>query len=568
MSAGAPSSRLRSAVLTEGPDRAPARAMLKAAGYSDSELSRPRVGVISSWSEASPCNLTHRQLAGWVKLGVEAAGGTPMECGTISVTDGVMMGTEAMRTSLVSREVIADSIELLGRGNMFDGLVCVTGCDKTTPAALLALARLDVPAIVLYSGTIAPGRYRGEDVNIQDVFEAVGSFHSGEIGAEELEELENVACPGAGTCAGQFTANTMAAALEFLGLSLLGTNSIPALDPAKRGAAETVGGRIVDVVAEQIRPRQAMSAQAVRDAVTGVCATGGSTNAVLHLLAIADELGVDLDLEEIDAIAARTPVIADLKPGGRFVASDLHAAGGQVPVMAQLLAGGLIGGTSITVSGADLRTEVAAAEPPPPSEVFATLEAPFKANGGLVVLKGNLAPEGAVVKMAGRERRSFDGPARVYDREEDCAAAIRAGEVLEGDVVVIRYEGPAGGPGMREMLHVTAALIGSGLGQTVALVTDGRFSGATHGLMIGHVAPEAYHGGPLAVVRDGDRIVIDVDARLLRVDLDPAEIERRFEGWSRPRPSFERGVMARYAESVASASRGATLGPRPLEPVR
>lgn len=564
MSEAGSGSRRASAILTEGPGRAAARAMLKGAGFSDSDLSRARIGVVSSWSEASPCNLTHRQLAGWVKRGVKAAGGTPMECGTISVTDGVMMGTAAMRTSLVSREVIADSIELLGRGNVFDGLVCITGCDKTTPGALLALARLDIPAIVLYSGTMFPGRYRGEDVNIQDVFEAVGQLQSGEIGQEDLDELESVACPGAGTCAGQFTANTMAGAMEFLGISLLGTNSIPALDPEKRGAAEKVGSRIIKVIEEDIRPRQVMTAEAIRDVITGVCATGGSTNAVLHLLALADELDVPLDLDEIDAIASRTPVLASLKPGGRFVASDLHAAGGLVPVMSELIAGGLVDGGSMTVAGEGLRPQVVKANPSPPSEVYATLDSPFKANGGLVVLKGNLAPEGAVLKMAGSEQRSFEGPARVYESEEDCAAAIRAGDVLDGDVVVIRYEGPSGGPGMREMLHVTAALIGSGLGRTVALVTDGRFSGATHGLMIGHVAPEAVHGGPLAAVRNGDRISVDVDTRRLQVDLDDAEIARRLESWERPAPRFRRGVMARYAASVTSASQGATL--RSLSP--
>ena len=555
--------RARSAVLTQGPDRAPARSMLKAAGFSDDDLARPRIGVVTSWSETMPCNLTHRALAAQVKDGVRAAGGTPMECGTIAVSDSVMMGTEAMRTSLVSREVIADSLELLVRGNMFDGIVCVTGCDKTTPAAAMALGRLDVPGIVLYSGAIAPGRHHGRDVTIQDVFEAVGSYTSGEITERQLVELEDAACPGAGTCAGQYTANTMATAMEFLGLSVLGTNTIPALDAAKDEAARAVGRRAVELVRAAARPRTIVSAASIRNAVTGVCATGGSTNAVLHLLAIAAEFGLELSLDEIDAIAARTPMLASLRPGGAFVATDLFRAGGLAPIAAELERGGLIDGAARTVAGASLGELAAQAAPGEPGGVRTTLAAPFKPGGGLVVLHGNLAPEGAVVKMAGRERRQLAGPARVFDSEEACFQAIRAGEVRDGDVVVVRYEGPAGGPGMREMLHVTAALVGAGLGQTVALVTDGRFSGATHGLMIGHVAPEAYRGGPLAAIRDGDRIAIDVNARTLDVELPAAELAARLAAWSPPEPRFRTGVMARYAASVTSASNGATLAAAP-----
>jgi dihydroxy-acid dehydratase len=551
----------RSAALTDGVERAAARAMLKGAGLDDEALARPLVGVSTTWIETMPCNLNQRELAQDVKRGIRAAGGTPLEFNTIAISDGVSMGTEGMRASLVSREVIADSIELVARGHLLDGLVCLVGCDKTIPAAVMALARLDLPGLVLYGGSIAPGRFRGRDVTIQDVFEAVGAHAAGTMSAADVHELETVACPGAGACGGQFTANTMATLLDFLGVSAAGTNDIPALDPAKAAAAEQVGRLVLELVRNDVRPSAIVTRAALENALAALAATGGSTNGVLHLLAIARELGLPLSLDDVDAISSRTPVLADLKPGGRFVATDLHRAGGVALVARELVRAGLVHEDVVNVEGRTLAETGAAARERRGQEVVVSAAQPLKTSGGLAVLYGNLAPQGCVVKLVGHERLRHSGPARVFDSEEACFAAVAAGGIAPGDVVVIRYEGPAGGPGMRELLHVTGALVGAGLGDAVALVTDGRFSGATHGLMVGHVAPEAAHGGPLAALAEGDVVVIDVDARELRVELPEGELERRLAAWRRPAPRYAGGVLAKYAALVSSASEGAVTRP-------
>jgi dihydroxy-acid dehydratase len=548
----------RSAALTDGVDRAAARAMLKGTGFTDADLARPLVGVATTWIETMPCNLNQRSLARYVKQGIRRAGGTPIEFNTISVSDGVSMGTDGMRASLVSREVIADSIELVVRGHLFDGLVCLVGCDKTIPAAAMALARLDLPGLVLYGGSIAPGRFRGRDVTIQDVFEAVGAHAAGSMTAAEVHALESAACPGAGACGGQFTANTMATVLDFLGISSPGLNEIPATHPGKPAAAVQAGQLAMQLVREDVRPSRLITRQALENAVAAVAGTGGSTNGVLHLLAIAREAGVELTLDEIDEIAARTPIVADLKPGGRFVATDLFRAGGVALVARELVGAGVVHPDARTVDGRSLGDVALGATERPGQEVVLRWDEPLKPTGGLAVLRGSLAPEGSVVKLAGHERLHHRGPARVFDSEEDCFAAVKARSILPGDVVVIRYEGPAGGPGMREMLHVTAALVGEGLGDEVALVTDGRFSGATHGLMVGHVAPEAARGGPLAAVREGDTIVVDVERRVLELELEPEELARRLAAWSPPPPRYETGAFAKYAALVGSASEGAT----------
>ena len=559
-SASDPAKR-RSAALTDGPERAPARAMLKGIGFSDEDLARPIVGVATTWIETMPCNFNQRELAGHVKAGIRAAGGTPMEFNTISVSDGVSMGTEGMRASLVSREVIADSIELVARGHLFDGLVCLVGCDKTIPAAVMALARLDIPGLVLYNGSIAPGRFAGRDVTIQDVFEAVGAHAVGAMSADDLHALEGAACPGAGACGGQFTANTMSTALDFLGISPAGLNGIPALDPTKAEAAERAGRLSMDLVREDRRPSQIITRDALENAIASIAATGGSTNGVLHLLAIARELEIPLTLDDFDEIASRTPVVASLKPGGRFVATDVHDAGGVALVARELLKRELVHAGARNVEGRSLGEVAAAVLERPGQEVVVPIETPIKPTGGLAVLYGNLAPEGCVVKLAGHERLSHRGPARVFDSEETCFAAVKERRIEEGDVVVIRYEGPAGGPGMREMLHVTAALVGEGLGDSVALVTDGRFSGATHGLMVGHVSPEAVRGGPIAALRDGDVVAIDVAGRELRADLADDELEARLADWSPPPGRYAEGVFAKYAALVSSASEGAVTTP-------
>jgi dihydroxy-acid dehydratase len=548
-----------SAALTDGVDRAAARAMLKGIGFDDAALARPLVGIATNGIEMVPGNCTQRALARHVRRGIIEAGGTPVEFNTIAVSDGVSMGTEGMRASLVSRETIADSIELVARGHLLDGLVCLVGCDKTIPAAVMALARLDLPGLVLYNGSIAPGRFRDRDVTIQDVFEAVGAAAAGTMSNADVHELEGVACPGAGACGGQFTANTMATVLEFLGISPAGLNDVPATDPAKHDAAYEAGRIAMQLVRDDTRPSQVITRDAIENAITAIAATGGSTNGVLHLLAIAYELGIDLTIDEFDRIAARTPIVADIKPGGRFVATDLHAAGGVALVARELLKAGLVHGDAANVDGRSLAEVATAVVETPGQQVVVPIETPLKATGGLAILRGNLAPDGCVVKLAGHERLFHSGPARVFESEEDCFAAVKARSLRAGDVIVIRYEGPAGGPGMREMLHVTAAIVGEGLGDEVALITDGRFSGATHGLMVGHVAPEAAHGGPIAAVRDGDTLELDVEARELRLLLSDDEIAARLADVVVPPPRYAKGVFARYAAGVSSASEGAVL---------
>ncbi len=554
-----------SAALTDGPDRAGARAMLKAVGFTDEDLARPLIGVATTWIETMPCNLNQRRLAEFVKAGVRAAGGTPMEFNTIAIADGVTMGTEGMKTSLISREVIADSIELVVRGHLLDGVVCLVGCDKTVPGAAMALGRLDVPGIVLYSGTIYPGLYKGErSATVVTVYEAIGAYRAGRISLDELHEIENAACPGAGACAGQYTANTMSTVMEFIGLSPGGLNGIPAEDPDKEAAAQWTGQLVMDLVRRDVRPSSIVTRAALENGVASVAATGGSTNGVLHLLAIAHDFGIPLDIDEFGAIADRTPLIGDLHPGGRYTAADMYEAGGVGLVMRELLKRpGLLHGDLSTVDGRTIAQIAADAVETAGQQVVVPLATPLKPTGGLAILHGSLAPEGCVVKLAGHERRSFSGPARVFDSEAVCYDAVRAQRIKAGDVVVIRYEGPVGGPGMQEMLQVTAALVGEGLGDSVALLTDGRFSGGTHGLMIGHVAPEAALGGPIAIVEEGDTIAIDVDRKALDLDLPSGEIARRFEGWTPPPARYRTGVMAKYAALVGSASSGAvTTGPR------
>jgi dihydroxy-acid dehydratase len=546
--------------LTTGPARAAARAMLKAVGFSDADLKKPLIGVANTWIEIGPCNYHLRTLAADVKDGVRAAGGTPMEFNTVSISDGITMGTEGMRASLVSREVIADSIELVARGNGFDALVILVGCDKTIPAAVMALARLNVPGVVLYGGSIAPGVFQGKSVTIQDVFEAVGANASGRMSDADFQTLEDVACPGAGACGGQFTANTMAIVCEALGISALGSGSIPATDSAKSVVARRAGEQAVKLAAAGVKPRNIITPRAIKNAIAVVAATGGSTNAVLHLLAIAREAGIDLSLGDFDRISANTPLIADLKPSGRFVATELHAAGGTPLVIRRLVESGRIDGAAPTVTGRTLAEEAARATETPGQEVVRPNDRPLKPHGGLVILFGNLAPEGAVLKLSGTERAQHRGPARVFDSEEQAFEAVQQQSIKAGDVVVIRYEGPAGGPGMREMLAVTAAIVGAGLGDSVALLTDGRFSGATRGFTIGHVAPEASRGGPIAALRTGDIVVVDVPNRRLDVELSDAQIKERLATWTEPAPRYQAGVMAKYARMVSSAAVGAVTG--------
>ena len=550
-----------SAVMTDGPHRAAARAMLKAIGFTDDDLAKPLIGVATTWIETMPCNFNQRALAQKVKQGIREAGGTPMEFNTVSVSDGVTMGVEGMRGSLVSREVIADSIELATRSHHMDGLVCLVGCDKTIPAAAMALARMDLPGLVFYSGSIAPGRYDDHDVTIQDVFEGVGKYLGGTMSAVELHELESKACPGAGACGGQFTANTMATALEFLGISPAGITGIPATHASKAEAAVEAGRIVMDVVRRDLRPSQIITRDSLENAAASVAATGGSTNGVLHLLAIARELGIEFGLDDFEQVAARTPIVADMKPGGRFVATDMYAAGGVALVARELAKRELIHGGSATVDGRTLGEVAAQVTETPGQQVVVPIEHPIKPTGGLGILYGNLSPEGSVVKLSGHERVLHRGPARVFESEEECFEEVKRKGIRAGDVVVIRYEGPAGGPGMREMLHVTAAIIGEGLGEQVALITDGRFSGATHGLMVGHVAPEAVRGGPIAALREGDIVVIDVKARELRVELSDDEIAARLADVVHPEPRYTTGVFAKYAALVSSASDGAVTTP-------
>jgi len=549
--------RSHSRVLLDGPDRAPARAMLRATGLSDDDLSKPLIGVANTWTEIGPCNFHLRRLAAKVKDGIRAAGGTPLEFNTIAINDGISMGTEGMKASLISREVVADSIELVARGHLLDGVVAIGACDKTIPGGVMALVRLNLPSIFLYGGSIYPGSFEGRDVTIVDVFEAVGAYAAGNLTADKLRELEGVACPGSGACGGQYTANTMAMAIEMLGMSLMDSASVPAMDALKDEVAFEVGRQAVELLRRNLRPSDVISRAALENAIASVCASGGSTNAVLHLLAIAREAGVPLEIDDFDRVSERTPLIADLKPGGRFVANDLYQAGGVRVVANRLLEAGILNAGALTVSGRAIGAEAREAKETPGQVVVRPLSDPLKRTGGLVILKGNLAPEGCVVKVAGYERLQHRGPARVFDREEDAFAAVSARQIREGDVVVIRYEGPKGGPGMREMLGVTAALVGEGLGDKVALLTDGRFSGGTHGLMAGHVAPEAAVGGPIAALREGDIVAFDIERRRLDVELSDEEIRRRLAAWTPPAPRYTSGVFAKYAKLVSSASEGA-----------
>jgi dihydroxy-acid dehydratase len=552
----------RSAAMTEGPERAAARAMLMfgQGGLSREDLKRPLVGIANTWIEIGPCNYHLRRLAAKVKEGVRAAGGTPLEFNTVSISDGITMGTEGMKASLISREVIADSIELVARGNMFDAIIALSGCDKTVPGTVMALLRLDVPSLVLYGGSIMPGRFRGRDVNIKDVFEAIGSYSAGKMTADDLEELASLACPGPGACGGQYTANTMATAIELLGIAPMGSGSVPAVDPRKDQVAFQAGVQVMALLQRDLRPSQIITRRALENGIASIATTGGSTNGVLHLLAIAREANVPLALDDFQAISSRTPIFVDLQPGGRYVAADLYQAGGIPLVAKRLLEAGLLHADEMTVTGKTIGQEASSALETEGQQVVRPISEPLKPTGGLVILRGNLAPEGCVVKVAGDERTMHTGPARVFDCEEDAFARIMAGEIKAGDVVAIRYEGPRGGPGMREMLEVTAAIVGAGLGDSVALLTDGRFSGATHGLMIGHVAPEAARGGPIAALQDGDIVTIDVAQQRLDVALEDDEIQARLDDWTPPHPRYTRGVMAKYGRMVSSAAEGAVTG--------
>jgi dihydroxy-acid dehydratase len=562
-----PASRPRSHTLIDGASRAGARSMLRACGLSDDDFAKPLIGIANTWIEIGPCNYHLRELAEHVKEGVRAAGGTPLEFNTVSISDGITMGTEGMRMSLVSREVIADSIELVSRGNLFDALVVLVGCDKTIPGGTMALARLNIPGLILYGGSIAPGTFEGHAVTIQDVYEAIGMHARGSMTDAQLTSLEGAACPGAGACGGQFTANTMALVCEFLGIAPMGLSSVPATNAAKGNAGRRAGELVMDLLRRDVTPLKIITKSAIENAIAGVAATGGSTNSVLHLLAIASEANLPLSIDDFDRISSRVPILADLKPGGRFVATDLFAAGGTALVAKRMLEAKLLHGECLTVTGRTLAEEAAAAKETPNQQVVRKLDAPLKPTGGLVILKGNLAPEGCVIKVAGHNIQSFKGTARVFDNEEAAFAAIENGTIKAGDVIVIRYEGPKGGPGMREMLQVTAALVGAGLGDSVALLTDGRFSGATHGFMAGHVAPEAATGGPIAALADGDTIVFDIPKRTLSVNLTDAEIQRRLSFWKAPAPRFKTGVMAKYALLVSSASLGAvTAIPKTFSP--
>ena len=549
--------KLKSHDLLVGPGRAPARAMLKAVGFTDEDLLRPLIGVANTWIEVMPCNFHLRRLSERVKAGIRAAGGTPIEYNTIAVSDGISMGTEGMKASLISREVIADSIELVARGHLFDGVVALSGCDKTIPGTVMALARLNIPSLMLYGGSIMPGQFQGHDVTIQDVFEAVGKHASGKMTNAELKDLEDHACPGPGACGGQFTANTMAIAFEFLGISPMGRNGVPAMDRRKDDVAFECGKMVMDLLKRDLRPRQIITRKSLENAIAAVATTGGSTNAVLHLLAIAYEAGIKLSIDDFDKINRKVPLLADLKPGGRFAAADLYAAGGTTLVAKRLVDAGLLHANQPTVTGRTIGEEAKEAVETAGQQVLRPLSEPIKATGGMVILKGNLAPEGCVVKVAGHSMMQFRGPAKVYDREEDAFVAVKAGQIKAGDVVVIRFEGPSGGPGMREMLGVTAAIVGAGLGDSVALLTDGRFSGATHGLMAGHVAPEAVRGGPIGAVKNGDLVVFDIAKRQLNVELSAKEIKARLKKVKLPAPPYTSGVMAKYARHVSSASEGA-----------
>ncbi len=552
----------RSHFITDGRDRAPARAMFKAIGFTDQDLRQPLIGVANTWIETMPCNFHLRRLSAKVKEGIRAAGGTPMEFNTIAISDGETMGTEGMRASLVSRELIADSIELVCRGQLFDAVVAIVGCDKTIPAAAMALARLNIPGIVYYGGTIAPGSFHGKDVTIQDVFEAVGANAAGKMSDQDLKALEDVACPGAGACGGQYTANTMSTVMEIIGLSPMGFNSVPANDPSKDDVSVACGKLIMDVLKAGICPKDILTREGLENAIAAVASTSGSTNAVLHLLAIAREAGVPLEIDDFQTVSERTPLLADLKPAGRFVAADMHRAGGVRLLAKHLISGGHLHGSTRTVTGKTLAEEAASGAETPGQQVIVPPDRPLKTTGGLVIVRGNIAPEGAVVKVSGHERPNHRGPARVFESEEDAMAAVTSKRIQAGDVVVIRNEGPKGGPGMREMLSVTGAIVGEGLGESVALLTDGRFSGATRGLMAGHVSPEAALGGPIGALRDGDIIVLDVQKRLLQAELSDEEIKTRLAAVKPLPPRYPSGVFAKYAALVSSASEGAITKPK------
>ena len=552
--------RARSSVVFDGPERAFARAYMKGIGFGDDDLRRPTVGIANTWIEAMPCNFHLRGLAEHVKEGVRAAGGTPLEFNSIAISDGITMGTEGMKTSLVSREVIADSIELTARGYQFDAVIALSGCDKTIPGCVMALARLDIPSLMLYGGSILPGRWHDQDVTIQDVFEAIGKHATGEMSDDDLYELEGCASPGAGACGAQFTANTMASAFEVMGITPMGSGMVPAVADARNEVARKTGELVMKVLEDDLRPSQIITKESLENAIATVCMSGGSTNGVLHLLAVANEAGIELDIDDFDRISEKTPLLGDLKPGGRFVAKDLYEAGGVGVLAKRLDEAGVLNRDCITVTGRTIGEEAEATQETPAQQVVRPLGDPLKPTGGLVILRGNLAPEGCVVKVAGEERKKHTGPARVFGSEEECFAVVEQQGINPGDVVVIRNEGPSGGPGMREMLQVTAALVGEGIGDQVALLTDGRFSGATHGLMAGHVAPEAIRGGPIAAVQEGDTITLDIDARRLDVELSDEEITRRVEMYEPPEPRYKRGVMAKYAASVSSASEGAVTG--------
>ena len=553
--------KLQSHTITQGRDRAPARAMLKAIGFTDEDLAKPIIGVANTWIETMPCNYNLRELAVKVKEGIRAAGGTPMEFNTIAISDGVTMGTEGMKTSLVSREVIADSIELLVRGHMFDGVVALVACDKTIPGAAMALLRTNVPGVVLYGGSILPGRHNGRDISVGDVFEAVGANAAGRITDAELLDIEDHACPGAGACGGQFTANTMATVMELIGLSPMGTAAVPQVDKRKDEVARGCGKVIMDAVRDNLRPRDICTRAAFDNAIASVAATGGSTNAVLHLLAMAREAELPLSIDDFDAVCARTPIFVDLKPGGRFMAADVDKAGGIGVIAQRLVEGHLVDGSAVTVTGRTLAQEAADAVETPGQEVILPLSKALKPRGGIAILRGSLAPEGCVIKLAGHEKKLHHGPARVFDREEDAMEAVMHGHIQPNDVVIIRYEGPRGGPGMREMLGVTGAIVGAGLSDSVALVTDGRFSGATHGFMIAHVSPEAFNGGPIAVVEEGDPVTVDADHGVIDIDIPAADLAQRLAAWKPRPPRYKTGVFAKYCALVSSASEGAITRP-------
>jgi len=549
--------KLNSYTITQGRDRAPARAMLKGIGFTDEDLKKPIIGVANTWIETMPCNYNLRDLAVKVKEGIRAAGGTPMEFNTVAISDGVTMGTEGMKTSLVSREVIADSIELVARGHMFDGLVCLVACDKTIPGAAMALLRLNIPGVILYGGSILPGKHKGHDITIQTVFEAVGANARGLMSDAELLDIEDHACPGAGACGGQFTANTMATVMELIGLAPMGTAAVPQVDPRKNDVSFRCGQVIMDAVRKNIRPRDICTRKAFDNAIAGVAGTAGSTNAVLHLLAMAREAEVPLSIDDFEGISARTPVFVDIVPGGKYMAADIDKAGG-IPVIAKrLLDGGFVDGSAPTVTGRTFAEEASEAKETPGQPVIRPLTDVLKPRGGIAILRGSLAPEGCVIKLAGHDKKVHQGPARVFEREEDAMQAVTDGKIKAGDVVVIRYEGPRGGPGMREMLGVTGAIVGAGLSDSVALLTDGRFSGATHGFMIAHVAPEAFNGGPIAVVHEGDSITVDANKGVLNLDIPEAELKVRLAAWKPREPKYKVGVMAKYCKLVASASEGA-----------